>query len=97
MKYEWDPHKNQLNRQNHKLDFADAALIFEQPMLVTLDEREDYGEDRWIGIGLLNLRVVVIVFTEPRPDTIRVISLRKATSNERKQYEQAYRNEFGRA
>jgi uncharacterized DUF497 family protein len=96
MKYEWDPHKNQLNRQNHKLDFADAPLIFEQPLLVKLDEREDYGENRWIGIGLLYMRVVVIVFTEPHPDTIRVISLRKATSYERKQYEQAYRNEFGR-
>lgn len=96
MKYEWDPHKNQLNRQNHKLDFADAPLIFAQPMLVQLDEREEYGEDRWIGVGLLNLRVVVIVFTEPRPDTIRAISLRKATSNERKQYEQAYHDKFGR-
>jgi uncharacterized DUF497 family protein len=97
MKYEWDPHKNQLNLQNHKLDFADALLIFEQPMLVKLDERQDYGEDRWIGIGLLHLRVVVIIFTEPRPDTIRIISLRKATSYEQRQYEKAYRNEFGRA
>ena len=96
MFFEWDPDKNRLNRQNHKLDFADVPLIFEQPMLVRLDDREDYGEDRWIGIGVLHLRVVVIIFTEPRPDTIRVISLRKATSNERRQYEQAYRNEFGR-
>ncbi len=65
-------------------------------MLVKLDDREDYGEDRWIGIGLLNLRVVVIVFTESHPDTIRVISLRKATSNEQNQYERAYRDEFRR-
>jgi uncharacterized DUF497 family protein len=95
MKFEWDPHKNAANRQKHRLDFADAHLVFEHPMLVKLDEREAYGEDRWIGMGLLNLRVVVIVFTEPHPDTIRVISFRKATSNERKQYEQAYRDEFG--
>lgn len=95
MKFEWDPKKNAINVQKHGLNFADAHLIFEYPMLVRSDDREDYGEDRWVGIGLLNLRVVVIVFTEPRPDTIRVISFRKATSNERKQFEQAYRNEFG--
>jgi hypothetical protein len=96
MKFEWDSRKNTTNVQKHRLNFADAHLVFEHPMLVKLDEREDYVEERLIGIGLLSLRVVVIVFTEPRPDTIRIISLRKATSYERKQYEQACRNEFGR-
>jgi uncharacterized DUF497 family protein len=62
--------------------------------LVNLDDREAYGEDRWIGIGLMEMRVVVIVFTEPSEDTIRVISFRKATSDERKRYEQAYKDEF---
>ena len=64
-------------------------------MLVKLDERKDYGEERWVGIGLMELRVVVIVFTEPQENTIRVISFRKATSDEAKQYEQAYKDEFG--
>lgn len=64
-------------------------------MLVKLDDREDYGEDRWIGIGLMDKRVVVIVFTEPGTDTIRVISFRKATTDERRHYEQAYKNQFG--
>ncbi len=41
------------------------------------------------------MRIVVTVFTEPDEDTIRIISLRKATGNERKQYEQAYKNKFG--
>ena len=95
MKFEWDSHKNMANFQKHGLNFADAHLVFEYPMLVKLDVRKDYDEDRWTGIGLLNLRVVVIVFTEPCPDVIRVISFRKATSNERKQFEQAYRDGFG--
>ena len=58
------------------------------PMVVEIDERENYGEDRYIGIGLLQGRVVVVVYTEPDEETIRIISLRKALSYERKYYEQ---------
>ncbi len=65
------------------------------PLLVNLDDREDYDEERWIGIGLMDARVVVIVFSELDEGTIRVISFRKAIKNERRQYEQAFKNEFG--
>ena len=95
MKFEWDKRKNQSNIEKHRLDFADAPKVFEAPMQVKLDERKDYGQDRWIGIGLMDMRVVVIVFTEPKENTIRVISFRKATTDERKRYEQAYKDEFG--
>lgn len=82
--------------EKHGLDFAGSYKVFESTMMVGLDEREDYDEDRWIGIGLLdNNRVVVIVFTEPEDDTVRVISFRKATTDERKRYEQEYQNQFG--
>ena len=57
--------------------------MFLAPMLTAPDSREDYGEDRVLGIGFLRDLVVVIVFTERDPDVIRVISLRKATSYER--------------
>ena len=60
-------------------------------MLTALDDRKDYGKDRWIGIGLLKSQVVVVVYTEQK-DTIRIISLRKALSDERKRYEQALRD-----
>ena len=53
------------------------------------DTREDYGEKRWVGLGLIHARVTHVVFTERGPDTIRIISLRKATKRERKQYEKA--------
>ena len=65
------------------------------PLRISLDERQDYGEDRWIGIGILDGRVVVVVFTEPDEQTIRVILLRKALPYERKRYEQYLRNELG--
>jgi uncharacterized protein len=90
--FEWDEEKRRANIIGHSLDFADSWEIFEGPMLTGLDEREDYGEDRWIGIGLLKGIVVVIVFTERGEDTIRVISLRKALKHERIKYEQAIRD-----
>jgi uncharacterized protein len=95
MKFTWNKQKNKANVEKHGLDFADAYKVFESPMLVKLDDREEYGEDRWIGIGLMDLRVVVIVFAEPEENTLRVISFRKATTDERRRYEQAYKNEFG--
>lgn len=94
MNFEWDEQKNQANIKKHGLDFGDAYKMFDHPMIINLDKRKDYGEDRWLGIGLIDLRVVVIVFTEPDIDTIRVISLRKAISYERKYYEKAYKNRF---
>ena len=97
MRFIWDEHKNQANILKHGLDFADAPSIFAHPLLVNLDERVEYDEDRWVGIGLLQMRVVVIVFTEPAEGEIRIISLRKATSHERKRYEQAYKDELGTA
>jgi uncharacterized protein len=54
-----------------------------------------YGEDRWIGTGILDGRVVVVIYTEPAGDTVRIISLRKALSYERKNYEQYLKNGLG--
>jgi uncharacterized protein len=61
MKFEWDQQKNQANIANHELDFADAFRIFSLPLRVSLNERQNYGEDRWIGLGMLDERVIVIV------------------------------------
>lgn len=90
MNIEWDEHKNQLNIRKHGLSFADAASVFEAPMLINLDDRFEYGEDRWIGIGRLQSRIVVVVYTEPDGATIRIISLRKALGYEREAYEQEF-------
>ncbi len=66
------------NVSKHKLVFADAWQIFDAPMLVDIDDREDYGEIRFFGVGFLKNFVVSFVFTEPDEQTIRVISLRRA-------------------
>ncbi|MEK6284967.1 MAG: BrnT family toxin [Acidobacteriota bacterium] len=95
MRFEWDDEKNKSNIRKHGFDFADAWEIFEAPLLAGLDEREDYGEDRWIGIGSLKGQIVVIVFAELDAETIRVISLRKAMKHERIKYEQAIRDGLG--
>ena len=96
MRFEWDTEKNRTNISKHQLDFADVWKVFTRPVLVFPDERIDYGEDRFIAIGLLDeTRVVVVVYTESDKDVIRVISFRKALTHERKRYGQAFRDEFG--
>ena len=64
-------------------------------MLTNPGTREVYGEDRTVGVGFLRTLVVVIVFTEKDPDTIRVISLRKATSRERQRLDAYLQNRLG--
>lgn len=88
MSHEWDEAKNRENIAKHGIDFADAHRIFERPMLVRLDDRESYGEDRWIALGDLDGIIVVIVFTR-REDRIRVISIRKANRRERETYQES--------
>jgi uncharacterized protein len=92
VKLEWDDAKNRANIRKHGFDFADAEEVFRGLLLVDPDTREDYGEKRWIGIGSIRGRAVHVVFTEPSPDTIRIISLRKATRREDKQYQKAIQN-----
>ncbi|MFN8490227.1 MAG: BrnT family toxin [Caldilineaceae bacterium] len=87
MQFEWDEHKRKTNLRKHGLDFRDAKKIFNAPMLIAVDDREDYGEERWLGIGMLDGRVVVVVFTERPEQTIRIISIMKAVSDERKHSE----------
>lgn len=95
MKFAWDQQKNEVNIVKHELDFADAYRIFRLPLRISLDDRQDYGEDRLIGLGMLDGRIVVVVFTELDEETIRIISLRKALPYERKRYEQYLKNELG--
>ena len=92
MNFEWDERKNDINLAKHGFDFNDASRVFDLPMVIEIDERQAYGEDRWIGIGLLDGRIVVVIYTEPSEEKIRVISLRKAFSHERKEYEQYIKN-----
>ena len=95
MRFESDPEKNEVNRRKHGFDFDDASELFSSPMLVEFDDREDYGEDRWVGVGLLRNVVVVVAFTIRTENIIRIISMRKARNHERSRYEQAVRKRLG--
>jgi hypothetical protein len=87
---EWDPDKAQENKRDHGIDFADAVQVFDNPYL----NREDpnaVGEQVFVALGLDGLgRLLVVVYTY-RGDKIRLISARKATKKEGKEYAQRVR------
>lgn len=85
MKIEWDPQKRSANLKKHGIDFVDAANVFEGLTKTMSDDRDDYGEARFVTFGLLEGRVVAVVHTESA-DSIRVISMRKATKREEEAY-----------
>jgi hypothetical protein len=85
MKFEWDNQKRQSNAQKHGVDFVDIPKLFAGYVLTMLDQRFDYGEERFVTLGLLRGRVVVVAHTE-RKNSIRIISARKATKYEEKIY-----------
>lgn len=86
MTYEWDGNKAKSNRQKHGIDFADAVAVFADDTAITiLDEYPD--EERFATIGMNALGQILVVVYTWRGDNIRIISARKATRPERKQYE----------
>jgi len=85
-RYEWDPGKAAANLAKHGIDFADIPELFAGPHLVDYEEESGYGEDRQIAFGFIRQIVVMVVFTERSPNLVRIISARKATSNERKAF-----------
>ncbi len=95
MKFEWDEAKNESNLEKHGLDFEDAAKLFDGPILVTLDTGQDYGEERWLGLGLIEHRAVVAAYTYRGSETVRIISMRKALPHETLRYQQFLQDQLG--
>lgn len=87
MEFEWDDNKNTYNLEKHGLSFKDAGLIFSGQTVTFIDDRKEYGEQRFITLGTLIKRVVVIVHTQ-RGHKLRIISMRKANERERKIYQE---------
>ena len=81
----FDPVKRRETLTRRGLDMARAAEVFEGRTLTVQDDRCDYGEERFITIGFLDQRMVVVVWTE-RNGTRRVISMRKANEREQAHY-----------
>lgn len=85
--FEWDEQKSQENLSKHGLSFHDAGIVFAGPCITFADERFDYGERRFISLGRLEGRVVVIAHT-PRDENTRITSMRKANSREQRHFEE---------
>ena len=89
MELEWDPDKARSNLVKHHVSFEVAARVFLDPdRIETFDGREDYGEDRWKTVGLVEPALLAVVYTVRGEDgeIIRLISARKADSYEQAQY-----------
>jgi uncharacterized DUF497 family protein len=85
VKIEFDPNKDDINRQKHGLSLADAARLEIESAFVVPDERRAYGEVRLQACGLVDGRLHVLAFTM-RGDVLRAISFRKANPKEVKRY-----------
>ena len=83
--FAWDERKRLANLRKHGIDFRDAQKIFRGFTLTAEDDRESYGERRFLTLGLLEDQVVSVAHTEQGED-IRIISIRKATKHEARFY-----------
>lgn len=91
MEFDWDEAKREANLRNHGIDFVGIEEVFEGETVTILDDRFDYGEERFVTFGMLDGRLIAVVHTET-DELIRIISVRKATNNEEKSYYKAIRD-----
>jgi uncharacterized DUF497 family protein len=84
--FEWDEAKAAQNNADHGVSFETAKRVFKDPFATErLDDRADYGEDRYSIIGMVDGRVLTVAYTL-RNGTIRIISARGAEPHERRRY-----------
>ena len=84
--FEWDDIKAAANLRDHRVSFEQAALACSDPFAVEwLDERENYGEERCVLLGLYGREVLYVAYTE-RGDNIRIIMARRAEKHEQDRY-----------
>jgi len=84
--FEWDDREAAANHAEHGVTFEMARLVFQDPFAIDwLDEREDYGENRYSIIGMAEGRLLYVAYTA-RGDRHRIISARGAEPHERRQY-----------
>jgi uncharacterized DUF497 family protein len=79
------PAKRERTPIERGLDFAEAPEVLDGPKFQFLDDRQDYGEERITTVGLLNDRMVVVVWTK-RGEDRHIISMRKANDREQERY-----------
>lgn len=92
VEFEWDDAKNASNQKKHKISFETALHVFKDPFLLSKQDRFESGEYRWQAIGVIDGQIVLLVAHtatfEDTTEIIRIISARKATAQEKREYEQ---------
>ena len=84
--FEWDEAKAADNHAKHGISFETAIRVFDDVFAIErLDDREDYGEDRYSILGMVDGRLLYVAYTV-REGIIRIISARGAEPYERRQY-----------
>ncbi len=88
MNFEWDETKNKLNQQKHGVDFEEASTALLDPLSMTgRDPNHSINEERFITFGVSSKQRLLVISQTERNNAIRIISARKANSNERDIYE----------
>lgn len=85
VEFEWDDEKDLINQRKHGLSFQEAQRLFESGLdyLEIFDADHSEFEDRFIAIGPIDDRLVVVVYTEPEEGVVRIIGARLASKRER--------------
>ena len=86
LEFEGDENKAKINLEKHRGSFLTAAAIFRSARLERINDREDYGETRWIALGSAGASVYRVVYTKRGDSLIRIISAQKASSHEQEIY-----------
>ena len=88
MEFEWDREKAAQNQEKHEISFDEAVTIFHDPLAATFDDPDhSTGESRFVTVGYSSPNRLIVVAHTERGETIRIISARLATPQERKRHE----------
>ena len=87
MAIEFDPKKNKANLNKHGMSLSDGDGVLEDPLAVTLEDASSQGEQRWTTLGMNVFGALCVAIHTQRGNNIRIISVRKATTKERRDYE----------
>jgi uncharacterized DUF497 family protein len=85
LRFQWDDAKAKANRKRHGVSFESARSVFRDPFEL-LDDRQDYGEQRLVMIGMAEGSVLLFVAYTEREDHVRIIFARRATKYEEEEY-----------
>ncbi len=90
VKFEWDLTKADVNQRRHGISFEEATELFTTGVdyLEIFDDEHSQDEDRFIAVGPIPIGVILVVYTEPAEDVVRLISARRATKAETRLFQQ---------